>query len=269
MRYSETNLDGFVPLGQAGIPEPEIRRQLKTLLHSTAFENKRNSKKLLEYLVNKAIAGHVPSQAEIARDVFGKKHLNRGDAQPRGETGKVRAFLAEHYASTEAQPGEIRFYIPPRQYGVFAPKRPSAEPLPLRRDSLPIAVITEPQNNVEVYQRVTVQGRIDVLNFDLRVWLVVRTPGGDLYPQCRVSRNNPEWEQEVRIGRLQWGSDEGAEYEINLVAADGDGDCAFHQYLKSNRDGFGPLLPSDVTVLDAKRVTRRDIRPNQPRANSA
>lgn len=130
-----------------------------------------------------------------------------------------------------------------------------------------VGIILEPAEGGEVYQRVTVRGRIDALHPDLRIWLVVETPVGDHYPQCRVSRKSEQWESEVRIGLLQWGSNEGAEYVIQLVAADADGDAAFYQYLKSGRDGFGPLLPTDSTVLDSRRVVRRDLRPHAPQAS--
>jgi hypothetical protein len=169
--------------------------------------------------------------------------------------------MVEHY-KIHAKSEEIRLVIPEREYFVLAPKVPEmtkTQSLVRSDDALP-TVILEPADQAEVNQRVTVKGRIEGLNLDLRAWLVVRTPCGDLYPQCQVSRNSPDFESEVRIGLVQWGADEGAEYEINLVATRVDGDNAFYQYLKSGRDGFGPLLPADALVLDAKRVTRRDIR---------
>lgn len=106
-----------------------------------------------------------------------------------------------------------------------------------------------------------VRGRIDVLHPDLRPWLIVETPVGDHYPQCWISRSKPDWESEVRIGLVQWGADEGAVYVIHLVAVGIEGDAAFYTYMKSGRDGFGPLLPADCLMLDKKRVTRCDIRP--------
>ena len=252
----------WVPLWQAGIPETDIRRQVETLCHSTAFENQSNAKNLLRHLVEKSLSGTMPRVAEIAREVFGKKNFDAGDSQVRVETGHLRDYLAEHYASAEAKPEEIEFSIPPRQYVIFAPKSSSSESLsPRRIEPRTGAAITEPEEDALVYQRVKVRGYIEGLDLDLRAWLVVRTPCGDLYPQCRVSRNQPEWEQEVRIGRRQWGSDENTVHEIDLVAADVDADVAFHLYLKSNRDGFGPLLPSDCRVIAARKVMRRDLRP--------
>src|SRR5262249_11557585 len=123
------------------------------------------------------------------------------------------------------------------------------------------ARILEPAAEGEVHQRVIVRGRIDSLDLDLRPWLLVKIPSDNLYPQCRVRRKEPEWEAEIRIGLQKWAADEGTVYEILLVAADVDGDSAFHQCLKENRDGFGTLLPTDCVVLDRRRVVRRDIRP--------
>jgi hypothetical protein len=253
--------DELVPLQQAGIPHPAIERQLEKL--SAALENKRSEKKLLKHLVRESLAGDVQHLrvAEITDALFGE--YLPGDSRVRREIGKLRKSLDAYYASSDAKPGEIRFTIPAGQYVVHVSKSlgQSAEARSHAPEAHVAARILEPPNDAEVYQRVPVRGRVDALDLDLRPWLVVRTPGGDLYPQCRVRRKSPEWEEEVRIGLLQWGADEGAVYEIMLVAADADGDAEFHQYLKSNRDGFGPLLPTDCAVLDAKRVMRHDIRP--------
>jgi hypothetical protein len=255
----------WVLLGQAGIPKPEIDRQVETLCHSPAFDDRDKARELLRYLVDEAVAGRVPSVVEIARGAFGRKDFDSSDPYVRSVAGKLRESLTRHY-DEHAKPGEIQFKLPTGQYFILAPRARAVhhEPAPfVRPDNRPVASILEPVQNAEVYQRVTVKGQIDYLSLDLRAWLVVGTPVGDNYPQCRVSRNSPEWEHEVRIGLLQWGSNEDAEYEIKLVAADADGDSEFYQYLKSGRDGFGPLLPTDSLVLDAKMVTRRDLRPKQ------
>jgi hypothetical protein len=256
--------DEMVPLSLADIPHGEIDKQLEKLCHSEALEGKRSEKRLLAYLVRESLAGNVKRLRvpEITKALF--RRYDPGDSRVRGDAGRLRGYLDVYYASSEAKPGEIRFTIPTRQYVVHAPKTSGVSAQSrARQQARPIASILEPANNADVYQRVLVRGRIDALDVDLRPWLVVRTPVGDLYPQCRVRRASPEWEEEVRIGLLQWGADEGAVYEINLVVADADGDAEFYQYLKSNRDGFGPLLPTDCAVLDARRVTRRDIRPQK------
>jgi hypothetical protein len=251
----------LVLLGQAGIPEPDIMRQVETLCHSPAFDRKPRARELLRYLVGEALAGRVPRTTEIARR-FGKLDFWPSESYVRSLAGKLKRYLAAHY-DAHAKPGEIRLVIPDREYFILAPRATARAKAPIvarSGDSHPEARILEPADRAEVYYCVTARGRIDALSFDLRMWLVVGTPVGDNYPQCRVSRDSPEWEHEVRIGLLQWGSNEGAEYEIKLVAAAADGDAAFYNYLKSGRDGFGPLLPSDSRVLDARRVTRRDIR---------
>lgn len=255
--------DEFVPLAQAGIPHPDIERQLEKICHSEALENRHAKKKLLRHLVRESLAGNVQGLrvAPLTESLYGPYYS--GDSRARVDTNKLREHLDEYYASPESEPGELRFTIPAGQYVVYT-SRASGKKEAARAPRAPkpsVAGILEPVGNAEVHQRVPVRGRIDALDLNLRPWLVVRTPVGDHYPQCRVRRDSrPEWEEEVRIGLLQWGADEGAVYEILLVAADADGDAAFYQYLKSGRDGFGPMLPTDCTVLDAKRVTRRDIR---------
>lgn len=260
--------DDLVPLAVANIAEEEVSAQVETLCHSPAFENQENARKLLRYLVGPNLAGKEPTPREIALSGLGMQNFGPGDSHVRNTANKLRECLEEHYASAEAKPGEIRLWLPARRYWIQTPKPLAGNaqsPRPTK--SRMVGVIVEPAEMAEVYQRVTVRGRIDALHPDLRAWLVVETPVGDHYPQCRVSRKNPQWECEVRIGLLQWGSNEGAEYVIQLVAADADGDSAFYQYLKSGRDGFGPLLPTDSTVLDSRRVTRRDLRPQAPRAS--
>jgi hypothetical protein len=125
----------------------------------------------------------------------------------------------------------------------------------------PIGLITSPTDGTEVLQKIVVSGRIDSLHLDLRVWLVIKTPVGDHYPQCRISLDRAEWHHEVRIGRLQWGSDNGAVYEILLIATAADADYKFDQYVRgdgNSRDGFGGFLPVDIEILDSKRVVRQD-----------
>jgi hypothetical protein len=251
-----------VPLAQAGIPRPEVEWQLEKLRGSRALEGKHSEKNLLEYLVRESLAGNlnrlrVPT---ITDELFGK--YLPGDSRARREAGKLRKHLEEYYASSAAQPGEVRFTIPDGQYVVHAPKAAGAiiQSQSQKAQEGPIARIFDPAMDAEVHQRVSVRGRIEVLNLDLRAWLVVKTPSGQLYPQCRVRRNNPNWQEEVRIGYVVWGSEEGIAFEITLVAADAEGDAAFYQYLKSGEDGFGPLMPADCEVLDTIRVIRRDIR---------
>jgi hypothetical protein len=257
--------DDLVPLGQAGMEDEEVKAQVETLCHSAAFERQGNAKKLLRYLVPQSLAGKNPTPREIALKGLGRKNYYPGDANVRNAADKLRKCLEKHYASAEAKPGEIRFYLPSETYIIHAPKSPDVNnQSPRYSKSRMVGVIVDPAEGAEVYHRLTVRGRIDALDADLRVWLVIEIPVGIYYPQCRVSRKSPEWESEVRIGFRLWGTDEGTEYVIHLVAADSDGDFHFYEYLKAARDGFGAVLPTDCLVLYSRRVTRCDLRPEAP-----
>ena len=257
------NSDAFVPLGQTGIPKADIEKQLEKLLRSETFEGKRSEKRLLTHLVRESFAGNTARLrvADITRALF--RRYDRGDSRVRGDTGRLRDYLDAYYASPEAKPGEIRFTIPERQYVVYAPRAAGASADQSAGGSGVPAIgrILEPGAEADVHQRVVVRGRIDSLDADLRPWLLVRTPSGVLHPQSRVSRKKPEWEGEVIIGRAQVGLDEGYAYEIMLVAADAEGEALFHEYLKTGEYGFGKVLPADCTVMDSRRVVRRDVRP--------
>jgi hypothetical protein len=249
-------------LSQTGIPAADISRQLETLRHSEALEGMGSEKRLLSYVVEKSLADKIPRVREITEALFLKPREKYVTGHPRArkEAGRLRGHLEDHYKKYAKQ-GEIRFDIPPAQYGVFAPKAPTSNTQFPSPAASAIASILDPDQNAEVHQRVPVKGRIDALHPDLRPWLIVETPVGDHYPQCWISRSTPEFENDVRIGLVSWGADEGAVYVIHLVAVGIEGDSAFYTYMKSGRDGFGPLLPADCLLLDKKRVTRRDIRP--------
>ena len=219
-----------MPIRNAGIPEAAILQQVETLCRSVTFENQGNPKKLLKYLVEQAIAGNTPRAGEIARFVFSSPP---DSPLVRQEARKLRILFAQHYAT--AKEGEIRLDIPPKQYGVFTSGAATASgqfPAPPARS---VARILEPAQDAEVHQRVTVRGRIDVLHPDLRPWLIVETPVGDHYPQCWISRSAREFDNEVRIGLVQWGADEGAVYVIHLVAVGIEGDAAFYTYMHEVR----------------------------------
>ncbi len=229
------NFDDFVLLGMAGIPEAEIHAQVERFTRSPAFEGMQMPKQLLAYLVDAALAGKVPRAAEISKDVF-QKELFPGESRVRNGLAEVRRRLEAHYAHN-AEPGEIRLYIRDREYIVFAPptaRPPPFQPTPERAHSGD--AILEPEDDTQVHFRTPVRGRLDALSLDLRAWLVIKIPVGLYYPQCRVSRDAPEWEHEVRIGLAGWGTHEEAVYEINLVSAGSDGDSEFYQYVKSARD---------------------------------
>jgi hypothetical protein len=85
---------------------------------------------------------------------------------------------------------------------------------------------------------------------------------GNLYAQRQVKRNNPEWQEDIYIGRAPHGINDGEEFEVLLVAVDFDGDFDLFQAVKLDQP-IGHRLPPNTTVLDSKRVIRRDIRPQR------
>jgi hypothetical protein len=257
------NEQGPLPLQRAGISHAEVESQLQKISHSKALEGKWAQKRLLEYLVRESLGGNLQRLrvAAICKTVF--RRYSPGDSRARKEAGYLRDSLDDYYASPEADPAEIRLSIPEGGYVVYALVPPAAVIRSRDReiDRPGRAFISEPANGSEVYSRVTFRGRIEGIDLDLRLWLVLATPAGVLYPQCRVKRNNqPDWQEEAGVGRPMWGTSENVEYAMHLVTADVDGDFAFHEFLKSGRDGFGHLMPSDCRLMDSKRYVRRDIR---------
>jgi hypothetical protein len=251
----------LVPLGQAGIKENQIEAQVETLCRSTAFENQKRCKTLLRYLWPLSLDGKEPSPREIALEGLGMQNFDPGSANVRNIANKLRDCLKEHYASAETNPREVRLVLPHQRYLLHVPKSQARELQPrLPSVSRVVSAILEPAENADVYQQVTVRGRIDALHPDLRVWLVVETPSGMYYPQCRVSRASPEWQYEIRVGYFERGSNDGIEFLIHLVAADYDGDFRLYECVKAGRDGYGSALPRDCSVLNSRAVTRRDIR---------
>jgi hypothetical protein len=248
----------WVPLAHSGILEKDIHAQVEILCHSASFENQGNARKLLRFLVEKAILGQKPSMKELSR-LFRQIPIP-SDNLVRNAGRTLRLALAEHYEKN-AKVTEIHLDVPPYQYGVFAPKAPTGRSQAVNLDTRAIATILEPVQGAEVYRRVTVRGRIDALHPDLRPWLVIETPdGGGFYPQHWVSRESPDWEWDVYAGRAQHGIDDGGLFVIHLVAVTIDGDSIFYQFTKSGGDLFGSFLPADCIILDSKNVIRRDRR---------
>ena len=248
----------WVPLAHSGIPEKDIQAEVEILCHSAAFENQGNAKKLLRFLVGKAILGQTPSMRELSK-LFRQIPIP-SDNLVRNAAGGLRLCLAEHY-QTEAKATEIHLDVPPSQYGVFTPKAPTGRRQAAKLDTRAVATILEPVQGTEVYRRVTVRGRIEALHPDLRPWLVIETPeGGGFYPQHWVSRESPEWEWDIYAGRAQHGIDDGGLFVIHLVAVTIDGDSIFYQFTKSGGDLFGSFLPADCIILDSKNIIRRDRR---------
>jgi hypothetical protein len=245
----------WVLLGQAGYDAAAVWAQVERISNSNAFDGKDTQRKIFAHLVEEALKGHVPQHETVAQR-FG----SNGETFARTNTNRVREQLVEYY-DEEAKRGEIRLNIMPKSYLVVAPLHIAASS---GVDIPASASILEPADGSEVYARVPVSGRIDVLDPDLRVWLIVLATDGFYYLQGRVSRRSPAFQNHTRTGRMQWGEFEGVEFVILLVAADIDADYEFQGNMKRCDDGFGTRLPADTQVLHSVRVVRRDIRPGGP-----
>lgn len=234
----------------------DIEYQLMRLCEADSFFAQERPREILNYLVAEALAGRVPEAADVAA-MLGRPNLEAGDSYVRTSKNRLANRLEEYY-SKRANPGEIRFAI--REYIVFANRKRTGPPVTY--DGPPSVSILEPAENGDVDMRPTVRGTIDVLNPDLRVWLIVLAPDGFYYPQGRVSRRSRVFQTTVRIGTVEWGASDGTKFEILLVSADVDGDYRLHAYMERRGDGFGRELPLDVQVLAVRKVVRRDIQPN-------
>lgn len=106
----------------------EIREQITRITTSNSFRRRRKLIRLLEYLVTETIAGRIPqlTQRTIAAEVFGlaESHDGENDANVRISAGRLRDLLNEYYRK-EAEPWEIRVFMPPRRYYIAAdPPKP-------------------------------------------------------------------------------------------------------------------------------------------------
>ena len=253
---SQKSPEELVLLGQAGYAKEEIQWQVEHLCASPPFEKQDLARQMLVYLVEEALAGRVPNAANVATKL-GKRDFGSGDSYVRAPKLRLLDGLEEHYAR-HARPDEIRLVIRKGSYIVFAPRKTVSAPGYAGRPSVSIL---QPSEREEVYRCVPVRGRIDMLDPDLRLWLVVLVTGS-YFPQCRVSRRSPSWEYEVRVGVVTWGAIDGQEFTIQLIAVDIEGDCILWNHLKTNGHAIPiSFLPTDMHLLDTRRVVRRDIRP--------
>jgi hypothetical protein len=261
MNVSKSKDGKPVPLRKAAIKPELIHAQVETLHRSAALENQGNAKELLSFLVQHSLSSDTPPTVQEVTKGLGRKY-DRGSPIIRNTANRLRAMMSDHYAS--AGPDEIRLILPPRSYMIYTPRPRSVKAVSSnnlhglfgRVD----ACILEPAEMEEVYRVVRVRGRIDALDADLRVWLVVYINEG-YYLQCRVSRRTLAWEHEVRCGIIPWGEADGRVFTIMLVAADSDGDHAMYAQWRADGTGIGIVrLPTDSWVLDKRQVVRRDIR---------
>lgn len=141
----------------------------------------------------------------------------------------------------------------------YAP--PPAEPEGGAGARANVASIISPQEMEEVPQRVHVTGRTGSLAADLSPWLIVETAGGLIYPQASLPRVPGDWMRDVRIGRNIPDLDKGGKYDVLLVAVGADTNYNFEKYVRGeseHTDSMGRVRPSEMLVLDSRRVVRRD-----------
>lgn len=110
----------------------EVRDQITRIAHSNSFRRRRKLLTLLEYLVNETISGKADqlTQRKIATDLFSPRDSSdhQSDVAVRISASRLRDALEEYYRR-EAEPGEIRIHMPPRNYYI-AVERPSGADQP-------------------------------------------------------------------------------------------------------------------------------------------
>ncbi len=125
------------PAGISCVPTPDapqIRRELDRILTSPEFRSAGRRSRLLQYLVEKAIAGEQITEYAIGLDVFDKpaEYDPRIDPVVRVEMGRVRSRLADYYAAA-GRTSPLRIEIPKRSHvPIFlaAPQGTAPEPAP-------------------------------------------------------------------------------------------------------------------------------------------
>jgi len=169
----------WVLLGQAGYPAAAVMAQVERLSNSRPFDDGEQARILLPYLVQEALAGRVPQPVDIAA-ALGKLQFDTRDPFVRTAMGRLRDRMEKYYSQC-ARRSEIHLTIPDGNYIVFAPRN-TAGAEDVGADIPAIASILEPSERAEVYRRAIVRGRIDALDPDLRVWLVVLASDGLVRP---------------------------------------------------------------------------------------
>ena len=107
--------------------DPEtLRCHLEKLLVSDQLAKSEAGRKLLVYLVERALRNDTPKEVEIAVDVFGKGASFNGaeDSVVRVAVRTLRQKLAEYYA-TASSPDEFQFVIPKGGYRLTVAPAPS------------------------------------------------------------------------------------------------------------------------------------------------
>jgi hypothetical protein len=113
--------------------------QLDKVLASEVLAKSETSRKLLSYLVGRALRGETPKETEIAFDVFGKDPSFNGAEHSivRVSVRTLRQKLSEYYAGP-GNTDELRFDIPKGAYRVAVVRHEAAAaPAPVSPDETP------------------------------------------------------------------------------------------------------------------------------------
>lgn len=115
----------------SGIDAGAVRRYLEKVQASEQFQKSDACRRLLRYLVERALAGEVPKEFEIAIDVFGKDASFNGaeDSVVRVAVRSLRQRLREYYAGA-GRDDALHFAIPKGGYRLEALPRAVALPQP-------------------------------------------------------------------------------------------------------------------------------------------
>lgn len=111
-----------------------MRAELSRILAGERFRSSQRRARLLQYLVDKALAGEQVKEYTVGVDVFGKPvdYDPRLDAVVRVEMGRVRARLSEYYAA-EGRANPARLEFPPRTYAPVVCASPGEATAPNRK----------------------------------------------------------------------------------------------------------------------------------------
>jgi len=118
-----------IVIGEAGVPQDhpapkpdEIRRQLRAILSSPAFQGSKRCQQFLEFVCERSLAGGAGSLKErtIAIEVFGRQpESDLGeDTIVRVSAREVRKRLAQYYITPNGAACEVRIELPS---GCYAP----------------------------------------------------------------------------------------------------------------------------------------------------
>jgi hypothetical protein len=142
--------------------DPElVRRHLAQLLASDSLSKSETSRKLVSYLVERAIRNDAPKETDIALDVFGKDASFHGsdDSVVRVSVRTLRQKLTEYYAGP-GRDDELHFEIPKGGYRLaFVPQtRPAVGPAVAAAATALVTSTTSPSTITAVPASVPVAG---------------------------------------------------------------------------------------------------------------